>query len=57
VENLRTSGVETEVVIYEEMIHGFMHMDSVFTEVQDAVEDFYIYKQSYSLVFGAISDK
>ncbi|WP_407534135.1 alpha/beta hydrolase [Elizabethkingia miricola] len=38
VENLRASGVETEVVIYEEMIHGFMHMDSAFTEVQDAVE-------------------
>ena len=29
VENLRTSGVTTEVVVYEEMIHGFMHMDSV----------------------------
>ncbi|OBS12230.1 carboxylesterase [Elizabethkingia miricola] len=38
VENLKASGVETEVVIYEEMIHGFMHMDSAFTEVQDAVE-------------------
>ncbi|OPC05267.1 carboxylesterase [Elizabethkingia ursingii] len=37
-ESLRTSGVETEVVVYEEMIHGFMHMDSVLIEAKDAVE-------------------
>lgn len=37
-DNLRGSGVETEVVVYEEIIHGFMHMDSVFIEVTDAVD-------------------
>lgn len=41
--NMKADGIDTEVITYKNMIHGFMHMGLVFNEVQSAVQEIAVF--------------
>lgn len=38
-ENMKASGVHVKIVVYKEMVHGFMHMGGVLKETGEAVQE------------------